>query len=134
MSPLLRNNRLLWALQILLAALYLFAGGFKLVASPEAMQPDPTIPQPLPIAFLRFIGACEVLGAFGLVLPGLTGIRPQLTWMAAAGLALIMAGAVVTTVATMGIGPAVVPFVVGILDVIVMLGRRARRAQASAAV
>lgn len=122
----LRNNRVLWTLQILLAALYLFAGGFKLVASPEAMQPDPAIPQPLPIPFLRFIGALEVLGALGLVLPGLTGIRPQLTWMAAAGLAIIMVGAVVTTVMTMGVGPAVLPLIVGILDVIVMVGRRAR--------
>ena len=75
----LRNNRVLWTLQILLAALYLFAGGFKLIASPEAMQPDPSIPQPLPLWFLRFIGGLEVLGALGLVLPGLTGIRPNLT-------------------------------------------------------
>jgi hypothetical protein len=130
----LRNNRLLWTLQILLAALYLFAGGFKLVASPEAMQPDPTIPSPLPIPFLRVIGAFEVLGALGLVLPGLTGIRPQLTWMAAAGLAIIMIGAVVTTIPAMGLLPALFPLAVGILDVIVMLGRRRRDAPATATV
>ena len=117
----LRNNRLLWTLQILLAALYLFAGGFKLVAAPEAMQPTP-----LPVPFLRFIGAMEVLGALGLILPGLTGIRRNLTSLAAAGLALIMAGAVVATVATMGVLPALLPFVAGILDIIVMLGRRER--------
>jgi uncharacterized membrane protein YphA (DoxX/SURF4 family) len=121
----LRNNALLWTLQILLAALYLFAGGFKLVAAPEAMQPDPAIPPPFPIPFLRFIGAMEVLGALGLVLPGLTGIKPQLTWMAAAGLAIIMIGAVATTIPLMGVGAAVLPFIVGLLAVIVMLGRRA---------
>jgi hypothetical protein len=117
----LRDNRLLWTLQILLAALYLFAGGFKLVAAPEAMQPAP-----LPIAFLRFIGAMEVLGAVGLILPGLIGVRRHLTSLAAGGLAVIMTGAVVTTVATMGVLPAVLPLVAGILDIIVMRGRRAR--------
>jgi hypothetical protein len=130
----LKDNRVLWTLQILLAALYLFAGGFKLVAAPEAMQPDPATPLPMPLPFLRFIGGLEVLGAAGLVLPGLTGIRPQLTWMAAAGLAIIMAGAVVTTVATLGVGPAVLPLIVGILDVIVMRGRRPRAARAPAGV
>ena len=129
-----RNDRVLWILQILLAALYLFAGGFKLVASPEAMQPDPSIPSPLPIPFLRIIGGLEVLGALGLILPGLTGIRPNLTCMAAGGLAIIMAGAVVTTVATIGVAPAILPLVVGVLDVIVMLGRRERGAPAAAAV
>lgn len=130
----LRNTRFLWTLQILLAALYLFAGGFKLVAAPEAMQPDPAIPPPLPIPFLRFIGGLEVLGALGLLLPGLTGIRPQLTWLAAAGLAIIMAGAVVITVPMMGVAAAILPFVAGVLDVVVMLGRRPRGAPASAAV
>ena len=47
----LRHNALLWTLQILLACLFVFAGGFKLVAAPEAMQPST-----LPVAFLRFIG------------------------------------------------------------------------------
>jgi hypothetical protein len=130
----LRNNRLLWTLQILLAALYLFAGGFKLIAAPEAMQPDPSTPAPLPIPFLRLIGGLEALGALGLILPGLTGIRPSLTWMAAGGLAIIMAGAVVTTAATMGVLTAMLPLVVGVLDVIVMLGRRGRAAPASASV
>ena len=120
----LSNNRVLWTLQILLAALYLFAGGFKVVAAPEALQPDPTIPPPLPIPFLRFIGAMEVLGALGLILPGLTGIRRGLTPLAAGGLAVIMVGAVVTTIATMGVGPAVMPLVVGVLDLVVLRGRR----------
>ena len=120
----LRNNTLLWTLQILLAALYLFGGVFKVVAAPEAMQPDPSTPPPLPIPFLRFIGAMEAIGALGLILPGLTGIRRGLTPLAAGALAFIMAGAVVTTVATMGVLPALFPLVVGILDLVVMRGRR----------
>src|SRR5215212_9515447 len=57
----------LWVGQGLLAALFLFAGGFKLVASAEMMSQGPIV---LPLAFLRFIGLCEVLGAIGLILPG----------------------------------------------------------------
>jgi uncharacterized membrane protein YphA (DoxX/SURF4 family) len=119
MPRLLRDPRVLWTLQILLAALFLFAGGVKLVATAESMQPTP-----LPISFLRFIGVVEVLGAIGLVLPGLTGIRPGLTPLAAAGLVIIMIGAVLTTLLTMPASMALIPFVVGMLLVVVATGRR----------
>ena len=44
---------------------------------------------------IRLIGALEVLGAIGLVLPAFTGILPWLTPLAAIGLALLMVGAAV---------------------------------------
>jgi uncharacterized membrane protein len=40
-------------------------------------------------------GTAEILGGLGLTLPGLTKIMPQLTVSAAAGLAIVMLGAVV---------------------------------------
>lgn len=40
-------------------------------------------------------GVAEILGGLGLILPRLTGIRPELSTYAAAGLALVMAGAIV---------------------------------------
>ena len=43
---------------------------------------------------MRFIGACELLGAIGLIVPAVTRIRPGLTPLAAAGLTLVMALAV----------------------------------------
>jgi hypothetical protein len=49
----------------------------------------------LPGWFLRFLGVAAVLGALGLVLPGLLRIRPGLTPLAAAGLVIIMIGATV---------------------------------------
>src|SRR5213075_3148806 len=85
------RNQVLWVIQGLLAALFLFAGVMKLVLPIEAMAG----PMALPGAFLRFIGVAETLGAIGLILPGLTRIRPDLTPAAAAGLVIIMIGATV---------------------------------------
>src|SRR2546422_5249277 len=82
-------NVALWIIQGLLAALFLFAGGAKLVMSADQMAG----PVALPVWFLRFIGVAEVLGALGLVLPGLLRVRPVLIPLAAAGLVIIMIGA-----------------------------------------
>ena len=126
MPTFLRDNRVLWTLQILLAALYLFAGGLKLLAAPDMLRPSPDAPIPGPgtVVFLRMIGGFEVLGALGLILPGLTGIRRHLTAVAAACLAIIMVGAVVVSIAQLGVSAAIIPFVAGIFDLIVMRGRR----------
>jgi len=64
-----------------------------------------------------------VLGAIGLILPGLLGIRPGLTPLAAAGLVLIMIGATVLTLASGGVAPALIPLVVGLLSAFVAYGR-----------
>ena len=120
----LRNNRVLWTIQILLACMYLFSGGMKLFGPAEAMQPPGGQPQPLPIWFLRMIGGFEMLGALALVLPGVTGIRRNLTPIAAGCLTVIMIGAVISTVLTMGVALAILPFVAGALDLLVLNGRR----------
>src|SRR2546426_7110 len=86
-------NVALWIVQGLLAALFLFAGGAKLVLPLDQMAG----PVALPGWFLRFLGVAEVLGALGLVLPGLLRIRPGLTPLASAGLVIIMIGATVVT-------------------------------------
>jgi hypothetical protein len=78
---------------------------------------------PLPGLFLRFIALCEVLGAIGLILPGLLRIRPGLTPLAAAGLVIIMIGATVLTLLTGDIAMALIPLVVGILAAFVAYGR-----------
>jgi uncharacterized membrane protein YphA (DoxX/SURF4 family) len=127
MPTILRNNKVLWTLQILLAALYLYAGGYKLVAAPEQLRPpvpDAPIPSEGMMMFLRAIAVLEVLGALGLILPGVTGIKRYLTSVAAGCLTVIMIGAIVVSVPQMGPSAAIVPLVVGILDLIVMSGRR----------
>jgi len=108
-------NAVLWILQILLAALFLFAGGMKLAAPIEMM----TKQMPLPGRFLRFIGCVEVLGAMGLVLPGALRIRRELTPIAAAGLVIIMAGATTLMARQSGLPSALMPFSVGCLLTVV---------------
>src|SRR3989441_5716373 len=82
------TNGALWIVQGLLAALFLFAGGAKLVLSLDQMAG----PVALPGWFLRFLGVAEVLGALGPVLPGLLRIRAGLPSLAAAGGGGIMIG------------------------------------------
>jgi len=115
-----RKNVTLWVVQGLLAAMFLFTGGMKLVLPIEAMAG----PVALPGLFLRFIGVTEVLGAAGLILPGLVRIHAELTPVAAAGLVIIMIGATVITVMGGAIAPAVAPVIVGVLAASVARGRR----------
>jgi putative oxidoreductase len=77
----------LWTVSILLAALFFFAGGLKLLASDETAPMF--IQFGFPAWFGTFIGVCEVLGAVGLLVP-------HLATLAAAGLSVIMVGAFLT--------------------------------------
>ncbi len=102
-------SMLLWMVQGLLAVLFLFAGGMKLLLPLAAL----TQQTQLPGVFLRFIGVAEVLGAIGLIVPGLLRIRPGLTPIAAAGLLLIMIGATVLTATGGDIRMALIPLLTG---------------------
>jgi hypothetical protein len=110
----------LWTIQGVLAALFLFAGGFKLVTPAAVLAAQ--APQ-FSVAFMKFIGACEALGALGLILPGLTRIRTGLTPLAAAGLVVIMIGAVVSTLLIAPPTMAIMPLVVGVLAATVAYAR-----------
>jgi hypothetical protein len=114
-----KTTTLLWIVQTLLAGLFLFAGGMKLVSPIAALTQQVALPG----LFLRFIGVAEVLGALGLILPGVLRIRTELIPIAAAGLVVIMAGAVGVTMATLGASQAVMPGVAGVLAAGVAVGR-----------
>jgi len=109
----------LWIVQGLLAALFLFAGGAKLVLPLDQMAG----PVALPGWFLRFIGVAEVLGALGLVLPGLLRIRLGLIPLAAAGLVIIMIGATIVMWAGGMVAVALMNLVVTLLAAFVAYGR-----------
>ena len=120
-SPRKALNITLWVLQVLLGLLFLWAGGMKLVMPLEKLAG----PVDLPGWFVRFIGVVELLGGLGLILPGLLRIRPGLTPLAAAGLVIVMIGAVGITLAGGGetAGMAVIPAVTGLLAAFVAYGR-----------
>jgi hypothetical protein len=126
-------TRVLWIIQGLLAALFLFAGGAKLVMPVAELTKQTPM---LSGTFLRFIGVCEILGAIGLILPGLLRIQQWLTPLAAVCLIGIMIGATVVTIMIGGGATALMPFVTGLLLAFVAYGRRrllAERRMAAAA-
>ena len=112
-------NVALWVTQGLLALVFLFAGGMKLAVPPELLATM----SPLPVLFLKFIGLAEVFGGIGLILPALTRIRPGLTPLAGACLAVEMIGATVTTLVVGGGVTALMPLIVGLLAASVAYGR-----------
>src|SRR6188472_1234881 len=89
----------LWIVQVLLAVIFTVTGltkltqpRAKLAAGPMRWAADVSDAQ------FRLIGAVEVLGAIGLVLPAALHVAPILTPLAAAGLGLTMVGAILTHV------------------------------------
>jgi uncharacterized membrane protein YphA (DoxX/SURF4 family) len=110
----------LWTFQVLLALLFLFAGIMKLVTPAEKMAAQ--APQ-FSVDFMRFIGVVEALGGLGMVLPGLLKIKTGLTPLAAAGLVIVMIGAVVVSYQMMGVKGIAVPLVTGIVAAFVAYGR-----------
>ncbi|MEV4179614.1 DoxX family protein [Nonomuraea sp. NPDC049709] len=91
-------NIALWIITGLLTALYLFSGFGKLFVPREKMAQMANAARwvlDFKSGTLKAIGALEVLGAVGLILPALLGIAPVLVPLAASGLTLLMTGAVI---------------------------------------
>lgn len=125
-TPAKRQNKImlttLWSVQTLLTLIFLFAGSMKLLMPIEMITSQMSVP--LPGLFIQFIGVAEVAGALGLILPLLLRIKPILTPLAAAGLVIIMVGAVVVTIMGGDVVSALLPLVVGLLAVFIIFGRR----------
>jgi uncharacterized membrane protein len=82
-----------WLLQGLLGLTFAGTGVWKLVTPVADLAGKmPWMGQVSP-GFLYVTAVLDVLGGLGLVLPAATGIRPQLTVLAALGCAALMAGA-----------------------------------------
>jgi hypothetical protein len=88
-------NIALWIAQGLLAVVYLAAGGLKVVRPRERLVASGNFDwmKDSSDAGVRAVGLVEILGAFGVILPWLTGITPILTPIAAAGLVVVQIGA-----------------------------------------
>jgi len=115
---------LAWILQGVLGLAFLAAGGMKL-AQPRKKLIDSGMgwAEDFTDGPVKVIGALEVLGALGLVLPVLVGVAPVLTPIAAAGLTLVMAAAVVTHIRRGEYSGAVLAAVLGVLALVVAILR-----------
>src|ERR687894_1020627 len=90
-------NLALWIVAGLLASLFLLAGSTKLFVPREklAEAPGGGWVNDFSAGFVKALGAVEILGAVGLILPALLGIAPVLVPLAAVGLATILVGAAI---------------------------------------
>jgi DoxX-like protein len=116
-----KANVALWIVQVILGALFIFAGGMKLIVPIAVLAKQ--MPVALPGAFIHTIGVLEFAGGLGLILPGLLRFGPYLTPLAASGLVIVMSGAIGTSVTTGPFKLAGIPFVVGLLAAVVAYGR-----------
>jgi hypothetical protein len=91
-------NLVFWGIQILLAAAVAAAGAMKLTRSKAQLESNPHMGwmRDVPAQQIKLLGAAEILGAIGLIVPAATGIAPDLTAAAAACLAVLMGGAAAT--------------------------------------
>ena len=79
----------LWIVQTLLAAMFLMVGYMKTFTPIDELNKTVAIAAEMPV-LIRFIGMSELAAGLGLLLPAALRIRPQLTALAGAGLALVM--------------------------------------------
>ena len=113
----------LWVAQVVLAVAFAFAGQLHLLTPIPALVGQAAWAGAVPVTLARFIGAAEIVGALGLLLPALTRIRPSLTPMAAGGLATIMVLATVVHLVRGEMSLVPVNLVLGGLAVFVWWGR-----------
>ena len=117
-------NIILWILQVLLGLLFIWAGGYKLVVPVSALAAQSPPGQIVfPGLFMKFIGLCELLGGFGLILPAVFRTRQYLVPLAALGLLIIMIGA--TVIVLMGglVSVAVTNVVIALMLAFIAYGR-----------
>lgn len=117
-------NVVLWIVAGLLAVAFLGAGLMKLVQPKAKLQASGMgwVEDFSPNA-VKVIGAVEVLGALGLVLPAAFDVAPVLVPVAATGLFLLMAGAVVTHVRRRELDTVAPSAVLGLLSLVVAVLR-----------
>ncbi|MFN8156988.1 MAG: DoxX family protein [Candidatus Nanopelagicales bacterium] len=83
-------NIALWVVTILLLLVFLASGAMKIAQPKEKLGERLPWTEDFSAGQIKGIGAIEVLGALGLVLPAIGGIAPILVPVAATGLAIVM--------------------------------------------
>jgi putative oxidoreductase len=108
-------NIALWALQVFLALMFAMAGLAKVFGDPAMVQMFATIG--VGQWFRYAVGALEIAGAVGVLVPRLSGL-------AALGLVCLMVGVILTNLFVLGANP-LLPLVLLLVSVMVAWGRRA---------
>lgn len=117
-------NIVLWVIAALLAVAFIGAGLMKLVTPREQLVAKMAWATDFSDAQLKGIGAVELLGGIGVVLPAIVDIAPVLVPIAAAGLAVVMAIAAVVHVRRGDTLAETMPSIVlGVLALVVAIGR-----------
>jgi uncharacterized membrane protein YphA (DoxX/SURF4 family) len=81
-------NIILWVVQVLVGVAFIAAGTLKAFRAEKAIQNGMKWVGEVPPGLVTFIGASELLGGIGLILPAVSGILPWLTPLAGVSLAL----------------------------------------------
>lgn len=116
-------NTALWIVQILLGLVFILAGVMKLTQPREGLLARMGWVEDFSQNQIHIIGALELLGGLGVILPFVTGILPILTPLAALGLIVTMIGAALTHVRRSEYASIITNVVLGVLAVVIVYGR-----------
>ncbi|MCV7030795.1 DoxX family protein [Mycobacterium sherrisii] len=116
-------NVTLWILQGILAVAFAGAGGMKLGFSKKALADRGMNLDELSAGSVKALGAAEVLGAIGVVLPAIVHIAPVLVPVAATCLGIVMVGAIVVHVRRAEYAALLAPAVLLVAAAVVAWGR-----------
>lgn len=117
-------NVALWVLAALLAVAFAGAGSMKLMKSRAELEPQMRWVADASDSQVKTVGALELLGAIGVILPAAVNVAPILVPIAAVGLVLTMVGAVVVHARRHDPVPVMAPAIVlGVLALVLAVGR-----------
>jgi hypothetical protein len=83
----------LWVAQFLIGVPFVFFGGMKIVCPINVLSATMPWTGEVNETMVRLFGLIDVAGGLGLLLPGLTGIKPGLTKVAAIGCIILQVAA-----------------------------------------
>ncbi|HEY5005461.1 MAG TPA: DoxX family protein [Ktedonobacteraceae bacterium] len=116
-------NIVLWVVQVLLAIAFLGVGFMKVSQPIDKLKTNMGWVTHTTPPIVRLVGALEILGGLGLLLPGLTHILPILTAIAALGLVLTMIGAAIVHIRLKETAALAAPIILLLLSLFIVIGR-----------
>ncbi len=116
------TDRTLWIMQIVMG-IYFIAIGVVHFVVPEGLPGMMAWMYDLDDNVHLFAGTAEILGGLGLILPGWLKIQPKLTTLAAEGLVLMMAGAIVYHISRGEYGNLATNVIIGAVVAVIAYGR-----------